>query len=268
MKISVYTNIDRDLSRDTACEVADILRAAGALDCIYEDGKDRNLEISNLDCDVLIAIGGDGTMLKAVSYAARHGIPIFGINTGTVGFLTEVGRDSLKSNLNKVIDGVYFIEERAMLKARDISGEYYALNEVVIACNSCHVAEIKVEIDGTLSDNIRADGVLVCTPTGSTAYSLSCNGPVLSPDVNAFVVNSICPHSLHACPMVIGSDSVVKLSCNNRDIKLIVDGKNISYPETPYSVEISRAEFNAKFIRLDKQNFYNRLLQKLSYWSV
>ena len=155
-----------------------------------------------------------------------------------------------------------------MLKARDISGEYYALNEVVIACNSCHVAEIKVEIDGTLSDNIRADGVLVCTPTGSTAYSLSCNGPVLSPDVNAFVVNSICPHSLHACPMVIGSDSVVKLSCNNRDIKLIVDGKNISYPETPYSVEISRAEFNAKFIRLDKQNFYNRLLQKLSYWSV
>ncbi|MDE6550739.1 MAG: NAD(+)/NADH kinase [Clostridia bacterium] len=268
MKIGVYTNVDRELSRATACDVADILRSFGVLEKVYEDGKDRDLGLIDFTCDVLIAIGGDGSMLKAVSYAARRNIPIFGINTGKIGFLTEVGRDNLKLNLNKVIGGEYFIEERAMLKAKDIGGEYYALNEAVIACNSCHVAEIEVKINDTVSDNIRADGVLVCTPTGSTAYSLSCNGPVLSPDVNAFVINAICPHSLHSCPMVVGSDSVVKLSCKDSDIKLIVDGRNISYPDTPYTIEIAKSEFNAKFIRLDKQNFYNRLLQKLSYWSV
>ena len=268
MKIGVYTNTDKDIGGKIAGRVASLLSNLDLLDAIYSDSHDRRIDGLDLQCDILIAIGGDGTMLKAVSYCTKKDIPILGINIGKVGFLTEVDVSEVDSAVQALVNKSYSIEERTMLICKDDTCEYNALNEVVLACNSCHVAEIEVKIDGTVSDIIRADGVLTCTPTGSTAYSLSCNGPVLSPAVNAFVINAICPHSLHSCPIVVGSDSVIEMSCSESDMKLIVDGKIAKYPEGRYSIKISKSPVSAKFIRLYKQNFYNRLLQKLSNWSV
>ena len=131
----------------------------------------------------------------------------------------------------------------------------------------CRVAEITVERDKTLADNVRADGVLVSTPTGSTAYSLACNGPVLRPGIVAFIVNAICPHSLHSCPIVVGSGSAIALKSASEGLNLVVDGSIVKSGISGAELQISKAERYAEFIRFSKQNFYNRLLHKLSNWS-
>ena len=226
----------------------------------------------SLDCagavpDVVVAFGGDGTMLRAVSECSQKSVPILGVNLGKVGFLTEIGCENLQEAAKKLLNGEYFVEKRIMLQIVSGDKKYYALNEAALSGSLCRVAEVTVEIDGTLADKVRADGMLVSTPTGSTAYSLACNGPVLSPDVEAFIINAICPHSLHSCPIVVGSGSQITLKSESEGLNLVVDGTIVEKSGKNITLQIGKAPVSAEFIRFSKQNFYNRLLHKLSNWS-
>ncbi len=264
MKIGIYSNPFKDEAGRHAKVLCDLLDKYGAEYFLCNSEK-FSLDCASFTPDVVVAFGGDGTMLRAVSECAQRSIPILGVNLGKVGFLTEIGCENLQQAAKQLLSGEYFVEKRIMLQIKCGDKKYYALNEAALTGSQCRVAEVTVEIDGTLADKVRADGMLVSTPTGSTAYSLACNGPVLSPDVEAFIINAICPHSLHSCPIVVGSGSLITLKSESEGLNLVIDGTVVE--SGSMTLQISKAERNAEFIRFSKQNFYNRLLHKLSNWS-
>ena len=266
MKLGIYSNPHKDVHGSFAIELCRVLKEAGT-DYFLCDKEIFSLDSCPFVPDAVIAFGGDGTMLRAVGVCAEKGIPILGVNLGKVGFLTEVDCKDVAQAAKKLISGDYFTERRLMLEIKCGEECFFALNEAALTGTLCRVAEITVEIDKTLADNVRADGVLVSTPTGSTAYSLACNGPVLSPEIEAFIVNAICPHSLHSCPIVVGSGSAITLKSASEGLNLVVDGSIVKSGISGAELQISKAARYAEFIRFSKQNFYNRLLHKLSNWS-
>lgn len=272
MKIGVYTNLNKDCDSLTAKKFLEILKQKGVSYKFYSDRRqesdthERLRELTD-GVDVLVAFGGDGTMLNIVPYCAVKNIPILGINLGHIGFLTEVNADRLEESADRLINGEYFLEKRSMISVENGDNRFIALNEVVLAkTNNSNICNIAVDIDGVRADKVRADGVMVSTPTGSTGYSLSCNGSILSPNTDALIINAICPHSLHFCPIVIRDSSIVDLSSNSKDLRLTVDGKIMSFVEDPQKIRIKKCEYTATFIRFEKSSFYSKLIKKLAYW--
>lgn len=272
MKIGVYTNLNKDRDSQTAKEFISILQQKGVSYKFYSDRKqesDTHEKLRELTdgVDVLVAFGGDGTMLNIVPYCAVKNIPILGVNLGHIGFLTEADADNLEESVDRLLSGNYFCEKRSMISVTNGDNRFIALNEVVLAkTDNSNICNIAVDIDGVRADKVRADGVMVSTPTGSTGYSLSCNGSILSPNLNALIINAICPHSLHFCPMVISDTSTVDLSSDSDDLRLTIDGKIVSLVEDPQKITIKKCEYNATFIRFEKSSFYSKLIKKLAYW--
>lgn len=271
MKIGVYTNYNKDPHGMIAKQFCGILARKG-VECgfFHGDGEtDAATDLFKSDKigDVLVAFGGDGTMLNVVGYCAQNGIPILGINLGRIGFLTEASKDELEKVVDGLILGKFDTERRAMLVAETDDTTLFALNEIVLGTdNNSRVCTIDVSVDGHKADSVRGDGVIVATPTGSTAYSLSCNGPVLAPDVNAFIINAICPHSLHFCPIVVNSDSRITLKCAGSGMRVTADGRICRIGDGTCTVDIRRYEKDALFVRFGSQSFYEKLIKKLSYW--
>ena len=271
MKIGVYTNYNKDPHGMIAKRFCGILAKRG-VECGYfygDGGSDasRDLAKAGRIGDVLVAFGGDGTMLNVVGYCAQNEIPILGVNLGRIGFLSEASKDELEKVVDALISGDHLIERRAMLCADTGSEKILALNEIVLGTDSnSRVCTIDVSVNGHHADSVRGDGVIVATATGSTAYSLSCNGPVLAPDVNAFIINAICPHSLHFCPIVVNSDSRIKLVCGGLGMRLTADGRIFALGDGNCAIDIARSPKDALFIRFGKQSFYEKLVTKLSYW--
>ena len=168
MKIGIYSNPHKDEAGGHAkalCKLLDKYHAEYYL-CANEK---FSLDCAGAVPDVVVAFGGDGTMLRAVSECSQKSVPILGVNLGKVGFLTEIGCENLQEAAKKLLNGEYFVEKRIMLQIVSGDKKYYALNEAALSGSLCRVAEVTVEIDGTLADKVRADGMLVSTPTGSTA---------------------------------------------------------------------------------------------------
>ena len=263
MKIGVYTNYNKDPHGMIAKRFCGILAKRG-VECGYfygDGGSDAKIG------DVLVAFGGDGTMLNVVGYCAQNEIPILGVNLGRIGFLSEASKDELEKVVDALVSGGCTVERRAMLCADTGSEKLFALNEIVLGTDSnSRVCTIDVSVNGHHADSVRGDGVIVATATGSTAYSLSCNGPVLAPDVNAFIINAICPHSLHFCPIVVNSDSRIKLVCGGLGMRLTADGRIFALGDGNCAIDIARSPKDALFIRFGKQSFYEKLVTKLSYW--
>ncbi len=217
-------------------------------------------------CDVVVSFGGDGTMLDAVRNLIDDR-PILGINMGKIGFLTEIDENEMDYAVKCLKDNTYTIETRTLLKTTIDGKDYYALNEIIVNNqDTCHISAFNIDLDGVRSDTVRSDGILVSTPTGSTAYSLSCNGPVLSPSVKALIVNAICPHSLHSCPMVIDDAISIRISTDSSLIRVIADGIIVHKSQNGIDISIEKAEKCASFIRFKNENFYNKLRKKLNYW--
>lgn len=276
MKIGIKTNLKRDINAMASKLFCQKLREVGIEYKVCDNAKDYFDAQSVADakdvfewCDVVVAFGGDGTMLDIVRNLPSD-LPILGINMGKIGFLTEIDENQMGYAISSLLSGDYAIERRSMLKAKATSGnqQFYALNEVVVSCQDpCHVSVFDVYIDGILADTLRSDGVLVSTPTGSTAYSLSCNGPVLSPTVKALIVNGICPHSLHSCPMVVDDNMSIKISTKNQFMRVIADGTIVAKSQDEgMEIVIEKGEKQASFVRLKNQNFYAKLRAKLNYW--
>ena len=221
--------------------------------------------------DLIIAIGGDGGMLEAARRATPCGIPILGINMGRVGYMTELEMNELDL-LDKIFTEEYHLDERAMLRVeiRSSKGQSrfsaYALNEAVIAKGAtARIIDLELSDNGRLVSEYRADGIVIATPTGSTAYSLSAGGPIVDPKLSCFCVTPICPHSLVARPLVFPDSArleIKNICVREKNLHLTVDGKatfDLFFGDT---VVITKAAISTKLLRIKDEDFYSKIRMK------
>jgi NAD+ kinase len=226
----------------------------------------------NKEAECLIVLGGDGTLLNHARRAAPAGIPLLGINTGRIGFLTEVEAPELSFALEKLFHDEYYIDRRMMLEARvyrqgRLVEHSIALNDAVITKGSfARLIFLETFVDEEYVTTYPADGLIIATPTGSTAYSLSAGGPLVSPELELMLVTPICPHSLWVRPLVIGADREVKINVHSQkeEVMLTMDGQYGFRLEQNDTVTVSRAGCKAKNIRLKNRSFFSLLRKKLS----
>ena len=225
----------------------------------------------NSTFDVMFTLGGDGTILRAVTFIRNLNIPILGINTGRLGFLATINKDAIKESIGLIIKGEYRIQERTLLSVKitheseAFSELNFALNEVTIARkNTTSMIGMKTSLNFEYLTNYWADGLIIATPTGSTGYSLSCNGPVISPKSKSFVITPIAPHNLNARSMVICDETNIQLSIDSRekDFLISLDSRITSVPKNT-EIFIKKAPFTIKTILPNNQSFLKTLRTKL-----
>lgn len=230
-------------------------------------------EIAALKPKFVIVLGGDGTLLAAARVVAQAGIPILGVNLGSLGFLTEVRMEELYATLDAIENNQCIHDDRSMLQCQlfrrnECIGDYLALNDVVITKSAiARIAEVDVTVNGDFVANYKADGVIVSTPTGSTAYSLAAGGPVLEPSVDAFVITPISPHALTNRPLVVRDNAEIALAVKGAPEQafLTVDGQ-IGVPVLQGDRIVCRkAAHRAQLIRLSGRTFFEVLRAKLKW---
>ncbi|HSY01558.1 MAG TPA: NAD(+)/NADH kinase [Acidobacteriaceae bacterium] len=231
-------------------------------------------DMAGLKPDLVIVLGGDGTLLAAARVFARIGVPILSVNLGALGFLTEVRLADLYTHLDAWIERCCVFDERAMLHTElwregKLYRDYDALNDVVVAKGTiARMGNFSVEIDDQLAASFRADGVIVATPTGSTAYSLAAGGPVLIPTMDALLITPICPHQLTLRPMVVPGTSKIQVRIEGVPDQtfLTVDGQEAIQLRLGDELRCRRSDFAVKLIRLQSNGFFSVLRSKLK-WS-
>lgn len=223
-------------------------------------------KISDFESDMIIILGGDGTLLRTQSKMTKE-IPIFGINMGTVGFLTEIEVKDTFKTLKKILKGDYFIEKRSKLNVSHENHHFNALNEVVIVTDTpSKMLHFEIEVDGEVVEEFRADGLIVSTPSGSTAYSMSAGGPIVDPNIGAFIIIPICPYKLGVRPFVVSdkSEIVVRLLKKGKHAMFVMDGQIAEKAEYEEEIKMKKAEKNVLFIRTSKKYFYKKVKEKLT----
>jgi len=232
----------------------------------FESGDDLPEDVS-----YMFSIGGDGTFLKSFLVARNGSIPLVGINTGRLGFLSEVSRSEIESAMNDILNGNFLIEERTVLELEIISEhattKQYALNEIAVTkLDSSSMINIHTFINDEFLNTYWADGLIVATPTGSTAYSLSVGGPILTPDSENFVISPIAPHNLTVRPVVVPDRHSITLKVEGRGQHFLASVDSKSEPiYLAQSLRIRKASFKVKTIRLQNHNFFSTLRSKLMW---
>ena len=221
--------------------------------------------------DLLISIGGDGTILRAITYVRDLGIPIVGINTGRLGFLATIQTDEIGTALSEIFKGDYKISERTLLsvtanpKNDDIQQTNFALNEIAISRkNTTSMITVETHLNDEYLTSYWADGLILSTPTGSTGYSLSCGGPVITPDAKNFVLTPIAPHNLSARPLIIPDNTKITLKVDGREDQFLLslDSRIVTLPNTS-TVTVKKADFVIKFVERLDETFLDTLRKKL-----
>jgi NAD+ kinase len=245
----------------------------------YLNLKEKSITTCSADCigascDMVLAFGGDGTILSTARYVGSHGTPILGVNLGGLGFLAEINISQLYDCIEDILRNDYSIQERMVLKAHIIDQEngitFYGLNDIVVdKSNAARVMRVNISINDEFLTTYLCDGVIIATPTGSTAYSLSAMGPIVAPNVDAMIINPICPHSLGARPMVISGDSKIQIYplVGNREATLSADGQVADNIKTNEYIIVEKANYKTKTVQYKGNNFYNLLRTKLN-WGV
>ncbi len=274
MKIAVVPNLIKKEAMACTEETISILKSHGCEILLKSDLFDANgvyhesSEASLHSCDMFIAIGGDGTIIHTAKLAASFDKPILGINAGTLGFTAGVERNELSLLLN-LLNGEYREEKRLMLEVQLVSDGvvtfHKALNDAVVAGELSSIIDYRIALGKNKGYHYRADGFIVATPTGSTAYSLSAGGPVIQPDMDCLVYTPICPHSLFNRSVVFGGDTRLTVSIpeNVHQLFLTVDGEAPLTLKVGDQLVFSRSERSARFLKLDRKDFYDILNQKI-----
>lgn len=216
--------------------------------------------------DLLIVCGGDGSILAVARRAAARSVPVLGVNFGQLGFLSEVEAAGLSGALDRVLSGDYEVERRLMLRASWQGQEVDALNDIVVRReSSLAVVRVDVEVDGLKLDHYVADGILVSTPTGASAYALSCGGAIVHPRLTCLSLMAICPHSLRARPVMLAPDQEISVRIEARSLPAMIcaDGQDLISMASGESVRIRRAPYDARLIRLDRRDFFAKVHAKL-----
>ena len=279
MKIAIIVNLDKKGALLTASKITDLLMSEGV--DVYTLKSDLAGELHSTKtfathselveaCDILLTVGGDGTIIHCAKHAAAFSKPVLGINSGRLGYVAELEADEIEM-LRFLVKGEYELESRLLLSVtitRENSNResYIAVNDAVISRGSLsRIIDLDVKIDGSEVSSYRADGVLLSTPTGSTAYALSAGGPVIAPTLKCFELVPICSHSLSARCVILSSDSVVEIKASSPDGKsyLTIDGQiSVELSEND-TVEIKSADESLDMILLKKRNFFKLAGEKL-----
>ena len=226
------------------------------------------------DMDLIVSIGGDGTMLKSSKLASKHNVPITGINKGRLGFLTDINPDLVSAVLREIIQGDYQTESRILLEVRILNNNKerfigHAINDLVInKTKTGRMINVLTSIDGNYVNSNQGDGYIVSTPTGSTAYSHSCGGPIINPNSDTFLLVPIAPHTLTNRPMVISSGCDIKLEFTDQNddlIEISLDGEIISEISGGDCIIISKSDSTVEFIHPSQYDYYETLRSKL-FW--
>jgi len=233
---------------------------------VFENGDDLPEDVS-----FLLSLGGDGTLLKSFIAAQNRSIPHVGINSGRLGFLSDISRDEIERALNDIIDGNILIDERTVLELEIVDGSHsaiqYALNEITVTkLDSSSMINIHTSINDEFLNTYWADGLIVATPTGSTAYSLSVGGPILTPDSENIVISPIAPHNLTVRPLVVPDHYTITLRVEGRGLQFLTSVDSQS-EALNFSVllKIRKAPFKVKTIRLNDHSFFTTLRNKLMW---
>lgn len=259
MRVAIYTRTPNNEQNEGRQALETALRSRG-----IDIEPDWNPETH---IDLMLSIGGDGTLLSAVHRIGRCGVPVMGVNFGHLGFLTTAGRDDINLLADSLIEGRYSIEKRSLLQVTTDDTVLYALNEVYLnRGDQGPLLHTQVEVDGFMVATYVADGLIVATPTGSTAYSLSCGGPILAPGSGSLVITPIAAHTLTLRPLVVSDNSSIRLS--NTDDRMVCTLGVDSYVTTlrgHSTVLIGKADYCVSLVRLDQQNFYTAIRNKLMW---
>ncbi|MDI9614277.1 MULTISPECIES: NAD(+) kinase [unclassified Methanothermobacter] len=272
MRIGIIARFDVPEAVELAGKVASFLLNRGVelsvdlkiteeLPELREYGKD----IRDMEVDMILTIGGDGTILRTQSLIEGKEIPILGINMGTVGFLTEVDPENVFSALEDVLIGNYAVERRTLLSVYHNGELPSALNEVVMMTRKpAKMLHIEISVDDEVVEELRADGIIIATPSGSTAYSMSAGGPIVDPRVEAFLIVPICPFKLSARPLVVSNKSVIRVKLLRKGKKAIavIDGQYEEEINHMEEVVFKKSDHCAHFVRLSK-DFYRKVREKL-----
>ena len=250
----------------------DVILDQTAAMLLGEQGGYQNAQLAS-KADVLLVLGGDGTMLNAARLAAERGIPILGVNMGGLGFLTEVRLENLFPSLERVFANDFVLDERLMLRTNILRhGETVAqgvvLNDVVIGKGTlAHMIELKIAIQGRFVTNLRGDGLIVSSPTGSTAYSLSAGGPIIDPAVQSLILTSISPHTLTHRPLIVPGNVKIDVTLTSKDdgAMATLDGQMGVAITQGDTIMIQTSEHRTRLIRFPESNYYDVLREKLKW---
>ncbi len=238
---------------------------------IKENSRLSTFKKLDTSFNLLISVGGDGTILRAITYVRDLNIPVVGINTGRLGFLATIQIDDIQSALTEIFKGEYKISERSLLSVstdpehEDVVNTHFALNEIAISRkNTTSMITIETHLDDEFLTTYWADGLILSTPTGSTGYSLSCGGPVIAPNAENFVLTTIAPHNLSARPLVIPDSKTVKLRVNGREDQFLMslDSRIVTLSNIT-TVTVKKADFVIKMVELLDESFLATLRKKL-----
>ncbi|MBP2016699.1 NAD+ kinase [Symbiobacterium terraclitae] len=278
-RVALVVNVDKPLALETGAQILQWLEERKA-EVLLHPSAAAPLGRPDLavpegpgwaQSDLVIVLGGDGTLIRAVQRVAPYGVPVLGINTGHLGFLTAMENGEALARLDRVLAGEYVLEERVMLRAmveRDglLAAALSALNDAVISKGPrARMVHLEVSVGETTVARYPADGVIVATPTGSTAYSLSAGGPIVEPTVDCFLITPICPHTISARSMVVNADVplAIRVVSSPGEVGLSADGSD-PFPLVPGDVvRVGRAPYPARLVRLPGYQFYDVLRKKL-----
>ncbi len=277
-KVMIVPNIAKDNNLNCLREVVELIgnRAEIYLDAIYSSYGIENVifkdkETAYKAVDMILVLGGDGTLLATASLAAAYDVCVLGVNLGRLGFLAEVERSEMKDCIDKLFSGQFVIEKRMMLSAcvEKLNGEtiqFDALNDIVITKGiNATLMDFDMCICNEFVDDYKSDGIIISTPTGSTAYSLSAGGPILSPHLEAILVTPICPHKLYSRAMVVSGDDYISIKTKADEIfsaTILADGQKKADIKEGDKLTVKKSDKVTKLIRFDK-GFYSILRHKL-----
>lgn len=277
-KIGFVTNIEKDPTLQETKKMVDFVLKKGCEVYVSENFSDVHPDVIATSSsemyksvDFVVVIGGDGTILRVARSAAIFDTPILGINFGTLGYLADVEKINAIDAIEKVLNGDFTIENRMMLEPYVergcVSHEInLALNEVCITNSVCsRMIKLSVEVNGEYFDTFRADGIIVSTPTGSTAYNLSAGGPILSPHTELMTITHICPHTLYARPFVIDGNDVVRIrvQSNYNNVQMSCDGQSTVQMKNNDVIIVKKSRYVTRIIKTTNMNFYDILRRKM-----
>jgi NAD+ kinase len=280
MRLGIIPNLTKDKDMNVTRSMLDWFLNKD-IKLLLESDIAEKLNCVNIGCsrdemysssDVIIVLGGDGTLLNIARQSAKYNVPLFGINLGHLGFLAEAEISDMYISLEKIIKGDYLIEKRMMLQAfiddsEDETKELLALNDICITRGLIpRMISFSIFINDTFFELYSADGIVVSSPTGSTAYSLSAGGPIVSPELKVMIIALICPHTLHNRPIVISDKDEVRIEIGgeNSEVMLSLDGQD-SYKLNPSSVvKVRSSSFVTNLVKLKQRSFFDVLKRKIS----
>jgi len=280
--VGLVVNYEKEKAQEITFRIVDWL-SLKKIKVYIEGNKGKAIGREDLSCptekflnkvELIISLGGDGTLLKAARLAASTDIPVFGVNLGGLGFLTQIGIDDLESFLEKLYQEKYFVDERMMLdcsvtrKDKEIR-KFTALNDIVIGKGAfARIICLATYVNNDYVITYSADGLVISTSTGSTAYSLSAGGPIVNPGINSMILTPICPHTLSARPLIIGENDQVRitLESSEEEVMVTIDGQEGFTLEPEDEVIVKKSSHKARLITFKEKSFYAILREKLR-WS-